>query len=136
MRSESSSTGHEEAIEKISSRHEKRMKTAEITAGRSAGLFMALSWVARPITIAFRSASAVPSALQEEEATMPKHRTVPSKTACAVVAEDDAGHWVARSAGRPLCSAADPRPAILHALYGEDPARAVLLVPPRTDRAA
>ncbi len=67
---------------------------------------------------------------------MPKHRAAPSKTACAVVAEDEAGHWVAQSAGRPLCSADDPRPAILHALYGENPACTVLLLPPRADRAA
>jgi hypothetical protein len=61
---------------------------------------------------------------------MPKHRN----TACAIVSEDETGHWVARSGGRPLCTADDPAAAILRALYGDDPAGAVLLLPPRDSR--
>jgi hypothetical protein len=51
---------------------------------------------------------------------------------CAIVAEDDAGHWVARGpsggASRPADSA---QAAILRALYGRRPVGAVLLVPPK-----
>ena len=49
---------------------------------------------------------------------------------CAVGAEDAAGRWVARCAGRRPHAADSAAAAILDALYGDHPAGAVLLLPP------
>ena len=47
---------------------------------------------------------------------------------CAVVAQDAAGHWITRGAGRARVSD-DSSSAIRRALYGKHPVPAVLLVP-------
>ena len=48
---------------------------------------------------------------------------------CAVVAQDAAGRWITRGAGRPS-SSDSATAAIRRALYGKHRAQAVLLVPP------
>ena len=62
---------------------------------------------------------------------MAKYRAARAGEGCAVVAEDATGRWVARGAGRQPCRADSAAAAIVQALYGEHPARAVLLLPPK-----
>jgi hypothetical protein len=65
---------------------------------------------------------------------MAKYWQVRAGKTCAIVAEDSAGRWIARGAGRGPHRADSARAAILQALYGEHPAGAVLLLPPRDRR--
>ena len=61
---------------------------------------------------------------------MAKTRPARNGQACAVVAQDAAGRWITRGAGRQPSASDSAATAIRRALYGERRAQAVLLVPP------
>jgi hypothetical protein len=93
--------------------------------------FMAFSCRREPIAIAFqRVGGLLWHCSQVVEAVMAKYWPARKAGSCAVVAEDAAGHWVARGAGRRPHAADSATAAILDALYGDHPAGAVLLLPP------